>query len=533
VQVRGLQLALTRPGSDTEQQILTDINLDIKRGEVVGLVGQSGSGKSMIGLAMLGLLPERSAPRVSGSILVDGVDVVTASPAQLRNLRRHSLGVVFQDPMTSLDPTMRIGRQVMEVAGSKAEAVRLLELVGIPQAATRLSAYPHELSGGLRQRVMIAIAVAGAPSLIIADEPTTALDVTVQKQVLELLRNLKDEMGCSILMVTHDLGVAGEIADRVVVMNAGSIVEEGPVGRILTTPSAEYTQRLLGSRVTLASDRFSSLPAVNPGDPDAAPADIEVYEPFAGGPDTPIGVAATGIAKTFRRRGAGVLPALDGVDLTVRAGESVAIVGESGSGKSTLLRIIAGLETASAGTVTVAAKGTPQMVFQDAGASLTPWLTVRELLAERLHNEGIPSREHGDRIRAVLALVGMDESAASAKASELSGGQRQRIALARATVLPPSVLLCDEPTSALDAWIAGTVINLLRHLHKRLGMSMIFVTHDLGVARLIADRIVVMRQGQVIEEGDADAIISSPQQAYTRALVDAVPGGVESRSIAA
>ncbi len=531
--VRDLRVELTRPGRDSRaQQVLKGISLDIRPGEVVGLVGQSGSGKSILGLTLLGALPERSRPAVTGEVRVGGVDVLTASPKTMRQLRREKLGVVFQDPMTSLNPTMRIGAQMVEATGSRQLAIDLLARVGVPEPAARMNVFPHQLSGGLRQRVMIAMAVAGKPALIIADEPTTALDVTVQKQVLDLLAELRAELACSVLMVTHDLGVAGEIADRIVVMRDGEIVESGGVAAILTRPQHEYTQRLIASRISLESDRTRPLPMFEPsGEPEddelVERIEAETYPVWRPAPGAAPAVTVRSLTKTFAQSRSTTLRALDGVSFEIGAGESVAIVGESGSGKSTILRIVAGLETADRGSVvTLAVAGRPQMVFQDAGASLTPWMRVGELLAERLSVEGVPAREHRERIERALDVVGLDRSVLRIRSRELSGGQRQRVALARAAIVPPAILLCDEPTSALDAWMAANIINLLRHLRHEVGMSMMFVTHDLSVARLIADRILVMRRGVIVEQGAAEEIIAHPREQYTKDLVGAVPDPV-------
>ena len=548
---------------------LRGVSLEIRRGEILGLVGESGSGKSVLGLTLLGL--HGSGAQISGRATVCGTDMVTASDATRRGVRIAHLGAVFQDPMTSLNPTMRIGRQVIEAADSQEEALRLLQVVGIPEAETRMSAYPHELSGGLRQRVMIAMAVAGNPDLVIADEPTTALDVTVQAQVLQLLRMLRDELGCSVLMITHDLGVAAQIADRVAVMYAGRLAELGESGTVLRHSAHPYTLGLMRSRLTLEVDRRRALPAlagevpspaapragcafsprcslagedcevsppetilVEPGHHSACVRPTEVIRSQTLGEvtaDLAVHVASIeaessalalhSVVKTFpigRRRH---LQALRGVSLTIAQGESVALVGESGSGKSTLLRIAAGLEKATSGEVDLAEGSRPQMVFQDAGASLTPWMTVDQILGERVRHLGRAAR--AAKVREALALVGLPDEAAAARAGQLSGGQRQRVCLARATIVPPPILLCDEPTSALDVSLAASVINLIARLRRELGMSVLFVTHDLSVARVVADRIAVMYLGEIVEVGAAERVTSAPLHPYTRSLVGAVP----------
>jgi peptide/nickel transport system ATP-binding protein len=556
---------------------LRGVSLDIRAGEILGLVGESGSGKSVLGLSLLGLHSDRTG--IAGRVLVRGKDMVTSPPAQRRAVRRQHLGAVFQDPMTSLNPTMRVGRQVAEAAGSAAEAERLLAAVGIPDPHTRMSSYPHELSGGLRQRVMIAMAVAGRPALVVADEPTTALDVTVQAQVLRLLRSLRDELGCSVLMITHDLGVAAQVADRVAVMYAGRLAEVGDSQAVLADAAHPYTLGLMRSRLSLVSDRNRPLVALagevpSPAAPSAgcafaprcelvhdecelAPPELVEVGPthrsacLLGKDEVAssteavertiteyatqaVGSPAEGAAAmlTLQRVvksfpvGAGWrrttrLQAVRGVNLTVGRGEAVALVGESGSGKSTLLRLAAGLERHDSGEIVIDGPTRPQMVFQDAGASLTPWMSVQELIAERL--KGMSRRERADAVVKALAQVGLPAEVAKARAGQLSGGQRQRVCLARATVVPPSVLLCDEPTSALDVSLAASVINLIGRLRRELDMSVLFVTHDLSVARIVADRIAVMYLGRIVEIGDAEQITSDPVHPYTKALISAVP----------
>lgn len=576
--VRGLHVSLERRG--LRAPVLRGLDLDIGAGEILGLVGESGSGKSVLALTMMGLLPPKSRPQVQGTVTIAGADMVSGSSAQLRAVRRSDLGVIFQDPMTSLNPTMRVGRQITEVTGDANEAVTLLNAVRVPQAEARMRAFPHELSGGLRQRVMAAIALTGRPSLVIADEPTTALDVTVQAQLLALLADLRDRFGCSVLFITHDLAVAAQITDRIAVLYAGRVAEIGPTADVLWHPSHPYTEGLLGSRLSLTTAPVGPLPTLPTES--AAPAErlngcaYHTRCPLAvercrheQPPLEPIGsgghlracwrevrdradvlVPADGLAAPAQhpapqehdhaggavievrdlhcrfatKSGFGVkhtVQALRGVDLTVNAGEALSIVGESGSGKSTLLRILAGLTTPTAGTAVV--RGSVQMVFQDAGSSLTPWLSIGDLLRERLRPLKLGKTETHRRVQAVLATMGLSESVLSARRRELSGGQRQRAALARATVVPPTVLLCDEPTSALDASLAATVLNLIREMRQEFSMTVVFVTHDLAVARLMGDQIAVMADGRLVEVGTAHDIVTAPREAPTRALLGAVP----------
>ncbi|PRY17339.1 oligopeptide/dipeptide ABC transporter ATP-binding protein [Kineococcus rhizosphaerae] len=579
--VRDLHVSLERGGVRSE--VLRGVDLDVARGEIVGLVGESGSGKSMLALSLLGLLPETARPHVTGRVDVLGTDMAHGPESARRAARRSALGAVFQDPMTSLNPTMRIGRQIVEAGQDRDGAVRLLGAMGVPDPELRFRVYPHELSGGLRQRVMAAIAIAGRPALVVADEPTTALDVTVQAQLLALLRELRDDLGCSVLLITHDLGVAAQIADRIAVMYAGRLAEVGSTAQVLGAPAHPYTAGLLRSRLSLTLDRSRRLPTLvadtltpadrahgcayrarcplavdrcataAPGLDDSRPtpghgaacwfgdetvraatATITAPAPAAAvpvraTPSTPStqgpAVVLDDVAVTYttghgrRRR---TVEAVRGVSLEVAAGQALAIVGESGSGKSTVLRAVAGLVPVTSGRVTVAAGGA-QMVFQDAGSSLTPWLTVGETLRERLAPLRLGRAETTRRVEEALAGTGLPTSVARLRPADLSGGQRQRVALARATVVRPAVLLCDEPTSALDASLAATTLNLIRDMRAELAMTVLFVTHDLAVARFVGDRIAVVERGRVVEIDDAEAVVGAPREPYTRALVASVP----------
>ncbi|HST39864.1 MAG TPA: ABC transporter ATP-binding protein [Conexibacter sp.] len=580
---------------------LRGVDLRIAPGELVALVGESGSGKSMLGLAALGLLPDDA--EVSGSARLLDVDMVSADAETRRLARKAHVGAVFQDPMTSLNPTMRIERQVAEAAGEDGAAVReLLEAVGIPSPERRMRQYPHELSGGLRQRVMIAMAIAGRPALVVADEPTTALDVTVQAGIARLFTELRDRLGLATLFITHDLALAASIADRTVVLYGGRVAERGPTAQLCRAPSHPYTAALLAARLPLSGDGANLRPI--PGDP-PDPRRAEDGCPFAPRcsfradacalPEPPLrrsadgvllnacarageipavphpplddaqGPAPRAVAQELRRplprrgrllgrarsttaatpqpgapapTGAPGSPALrlanvtkrfgdvtvlDDVSLTVEAGEAVAVVGESGCGKTTTLRIAVGLERPSSGTVELAPGSRPQLVFQDVGASLTAWLPVKTLLQERLRVERVPRAEHAARIAAALELVGLPREAGEVRPGRLSGGQRQRVALARSIIVPPAFLICDEPTSALDVSLAANVLLLLRDLRAQLGMGLVVVTHDVGVARAVADRVVVMDGGRIVESGPTVQVLDAPVAEQTRTLLAAVP----------
>ncbi len=571
---------------------LRGASLTIAGGEIVGLVGESGSGKTLLGLAALGLLPPTRGLSITGTVSLGGLDMASAPEPERRARRGLYVGAVFQDPMAALNPAMRIGRQVAEAAGcNDAEAVeRLLADAGIPEPSARVPQYPHELSGGLRQRVMIAMAVARGPALVVADEPTTALDVTVQARVLELLSRLR-ERGMSVLLITHDLAVAGSICDRIAVAYAGRIVETGRAANILAEPAHPYTVGLLASRPTMdgpAGRPLASLPGRMP-DPRHLPAGcafaprcplaetrceqaptttthgadgtvechraaaLATWPAAAGAPvasagpaaperavaDAPpadqgnreLAISVKGVVREFGggrswipgRRERAPFRAVDEVTFELHRGGSLAVVGESGSGKTTLMRMIVGLLAPTTGSILHGRGASPQLVFQEAGASLTPWLTVGQMLGERLTRVGIGGGERGTRIRAALESVGLPADVAEARPRQLSGGQRQRAAIARAVIVPPSLLVCDEPVSALDVSLAAQVLNLLGDLRARLHLSLLFVTHDLAVARAVAEEVIVMQAGRVVEHGPVERVLEAPEAEYTRALLDAVP----------
>lgn len=522
------------------------VTLHVGPGETLALVGESGSGKSTVALAAMGLLSGNAT--ATGSAVVDGHEVVGAPESTLRPLRGSTVSMVFQEPATALDPLTRVGAQIAEVirnhrdvsaADAAARAVELLERVGIPSPAARAKAYPFELSGGQRQRVVIAMAIANEPTLLIADEPTTALDVTVQAEILELLRGLAADTGTGVLLVTHNMGVVADFADRVAVMLQGEIVETGPVEDVLLRPQHDYTRRLLAAvpRLTVASD----APVASGGhgaSASSAPSTSSVPSDPAGRHDSPPVVDLRDVSVTFGR-GARAVHALRGIDVAVHAGETVGLVGESGSGKSTAARVALGLQKPTSGSVHLfgtdlaRARGRDRrtlrsgigVVLQDPVASLDARMSVAECIAEPLavHRRGMSSADKRRRIDEVLDAVRLPRALASRAPRELSGGQRQRVSLARALVLSPRLLVADEPTSALDVSVQETVLDVLRELQGDLGFACLFVSHDLAVVQQFAERVVVMRQGVVEEQGPTGATLVHPETDYTRRLLAAVP----------
>ncbi|PYY55047.1 glutathione ABC transporter ATP-binding protein [Curtobacterium sp. MCSS17_011] len=510
------------------------VSLSVAPGETLALVGESGSGKSTVALAAMGLLSGNAT--AIGSAVVAGHQVVDAPEPSLRALRGSTVSMVFQEPATALDPLTRVGVQIAEVirnhrdvstSAAAAEAVDLLRRVGIPDPEARTRSFPFQLSGGQRQRVVIAMAIANAPKLLIADEPTTALDVTVQAEILELLRALAVETGTGVLLVTHNMGVVADFADRVAVMLQGEIVETGGVEDVLLRPEHEYTKRLLAAvpRLDVAGDR-----------PPAPVADTET-EPVGRPGAAPV-VDLRDVSVTFGR-GARAVHALAGIDIAVHAGETVGLVGESGSGKSTAARVALGLIKPTSGTVSLfgqdlrTAKGRDRralrsgigVVLQDPVASLDARMSVAECIAEPLavHRRGMSSADRRRRIDEVLDAVRLPRTLASRAPRELSGGQRQRVSLARALVLEPRLLVADEPTSALDVSVQETVLEVLGELQDDLGFACLFVSHDLAVVQHFAERVVVMRQGVVEEQGTTGTTLLHPTTDYTRRLLAAVP----------
>ncbi|MAU94710.1 MAG: microcin ABC transporter ATP-binding protein [Fulvimarina sp.] len=534
--VENLSVAFSQSGKTV--LAVDDVSFSIAKGETLALVGESGSGKSVSALSILKLLPYPAASHPGGAVYFEGENLIDDDERDLMKVRGNRISMIFQEPMSSLNPLHTIEKQVGEVLklhrgfSDKAARERTLELlakVGIRNAEERLGAYPHQLSGGQRQRVMIAMALANDPDLLIADEPTTALDVTVQAQILELLKALQAERGMAMLFITHDLGIVRRIADRVCVMYRGKIVEEGPTRALFDDPRHEYTRHLL------AAEPKGRPPAANVNSPVVMEArDVKVWFPIKTG---------------LLRRTTSHVKAVDGIDLTLRAGQTVGVVGESGSGKTTLGLALSRM-ISSTGEISFDGERIDtrsfkamkplrrkmQIVFQDPYGSLSPRMSIADIIAEGLsiHERGLSAEARDKRVVDVLAEVGLDPAARFRFPHEFSGGQRQRIAIARAMVLNPRFVMLDEPTSALDMSVQAQVVDLLRDLQKRHDLAYLFISHDLKVVRALANEVVVMRNGQVVERAPAEEIFERPRTDYTKALmaaafdIKAAPTGVVS-----
>jgi peptide/nickel transport system ATP-binding protein len=600
IQIRNLTVSF--PSEAGTVQAVRDLSLDIRAGEVLGLVGESGSGKSVTSLSMIGLLPPTA--RVTGEILYGGKNLLQLSDEDMSAFRGSDIAMVFQDPLSALNPVRTIGHQIAEAIlihnkvseeSAQKRAIELLEIVGIPRPNERVNSYPHEFSGGMRQRVMIALAIANEPKVLLADEPTTALDVTVQAQILEVLERARDITGAAIVLVTHDLGVVAGLADRIAIMYAGKIVEVGDVNGVYANPAMPYTIGLLRSIPRIDAESGTRLASIA----GAPPSPVDLPQGCAFSPRCPAaidscnesipelidrgqgrltachrhseisGIQAAGnlfvegpahvakrdeslgtvlevraLDKTFPmmkgsvlRRRVGSIYAVDGVDLTLRKGRSLALVGESGCGKTTTLLEIMNLVAPESGSITVLGRDVSslskqerlalrkdlQIVFQDPFASLDPRLPIGDAIAEPLRAFKVPRDQQDVRISELLALVGLNPDHASRYPAEFSGGQRQRIAIARALALNPQLVVLDEPVSALDVSVRAGVLNLLAELQEKLGLSYLFVSHDLAVVQHVADDIAVMYLGSIVESGPVENVFANPQHPYTQALLSAVP----------
>ncbi|WP_423067831.1 dipeptide ABC transporter ATP-binding protein [Devosia sp. CN2-171] len=528
VDIKGLKVSFAQHGGTVDA--VRGVSLHVEEGESLGIVGESGSGKSVTCMALMRLLPPTA--KISADVMtLDDVDVLSANKRRMSELRGRSAAMIFQDPMTAFDPVFTIGHQIVETiqthrraskAESWAEAEQLLRRVEIGNAKDVLAYYPHQLSGGMLQRAMIAMALSCRPKLLIADEPTTALDVTIQAQILQLIKQLQAEFGMALIMITHDLGVIAETVDRVVVMYGGRVMEEGPVQQIFDAPKHSYTQQLLGSLIAGAT----KAPARD--EPPVAPA-LELRD----------------LSKVYKLRRQGRIfssysdhHAVRGVNLVLPQNKIVGLVGESGSGKSTTGMMALRLVEPTGGRILV--DGTDvsdldvtalktyrrrmQVVFQDSYSALDPMMTLTEIITEPLHIHGMMTQRQRDSLALDwLEKVGLDRSFGTRYPHELSGGQRQRVAIARALILEPSVLVADEPTSALDVSVKAQIIGLLKSLQREMGLSMLFISHDLSVVRSLTDTVMVMYRGRVVEQAPTASLFETPRHPYTRALLDAIP----------
>jgi peptide/nickel transport system ATP-binding protein len=551
ISVQDLRVSFRMSKTHTAEAV-KGVSFEVPENSTVALVGESGSGKSVSAMSIVRLLPENAIVDANSKILYNGKDLLQAPIEDLRALRGKDISVVFQEPMSSLNPVFTVGDQIAEVLrihlklNRKQSLVRALELmteVGIPNPKERLNSYPHQLSGGQQQRVMIAIAIACEPKLLIADEPTTALDVTVQRQIVELLARLQQRQKMSMLFISHDLGLVGEISDRVVVMRNGVVREAGDAAAIFTAPQDSYTQALLACRprldtrprrLAVIDDFMNKRPAITEervSTPADGPALIEVKGLQK---DYPL---KTGL---FKRS---VFSAVKSANFSLHKGRTLGVVGESGSGKTTVGMMLTRLTDATAGSIVFegidlatlnAAQMRPyrsriQIIFQNPYASLNPRFTIGQILTEpmRIHSIGADDGERAQRAVALIEKVGLPRDAFGKYPHEFSGGQRQRIAIARCLTMKPEIIVCDESVSALDVSVQATVLNLLLDLQEEFGLTYVFISHDLAVVKYMADDILVMNQGEIVERGSSDAIYNHPQHAYTRQLLGAIPKGLE------
>ena len=540
-------------------QVLHDINFDVYKNEIVGVVGESGSGKSVTNLAVLGLLPKRISEVISGKIIFEGKDLLTYSDKQLQKIRGNAISMIFQEPMSSLNPSMRCGRQVTEILkrhqqisheAAKAETLRLFEQVKLPRPESVFKAYPHEISGGQKQRVMIAMAIACKPQLLIADEPTTALDVTVQKEIILLLKELQQQTAMSILFISHDLSLVSEIADRVLVMYRGKIVERGTATSIFKNPQEDYTKALIYARPS-TTERLSKLPTVADflsGKPLAQALSSQSREKqhqdiYSKSPLLEIKNAQKEYYSKVSFFGkTETVKAVNNVSFKIYEGETLGLVGESGCGKSTLGNLILQLDKATSGSIFYNGKDLTklksnelrklrkdiQIIFQDPYSSLNPRLTVGQSITEamQVHKLYGCKKERKAEALKLLEQVGLLPEHYDRYPHEFSGGQRQRIGIARTIAVKPKFIVCDESVSALDISVQAQVLNLLNELKETYQFTYLFISHDLAVVKYISDRLLVMRNGQFEETGEADAVYANPESTYTRELIDAIPKGI-------
>ncbi|OWA35342.1 ABC transporter ATP-binding protein [Saccharibacillus sp. O16] len=541
LQVRDLRVSFS--ARETETEAVRGVSFELHKGETLGIVGESGSGKSVTARAIMRLLPEASAQVKSGEIVFLGQNLAQKTRKEMEAIRGRDIGMIFQDPMTSLNPTLRIGEQIAETLRkhqklskreARAEAIEMLKLVGIRDPETRFNQYPHEFSGGMRQRAMIAIALACRPALLIADEPTTALDVTIQAQILNVMKQMQEKLGTAIVLITHDLGVVAGMCDRVVVMKSGEIVEEGRTEELFANPQHPYTQKLL-----------NALPRLDePKKPKAGRIALETSpEPQSDGntPDAPSRplLEVRSLRQHFNLGKGRTLKAVNDISFFIREGETLGMVGESGSGKSTTGRAILRLHEPTGGDVLYRGmainrlspkemklmRREMQMIFQDPYASLNPRLKVLDIIGEAMDVHGLSQNpvQRRQRVEELLEMVGLDPAFALRYPHEFSGGQRQRIGIARALAVEPKFIVCDEPLSALDVSIQSQVVKLLEDLQQKLGLTYLFIAHDLSMVKHISDRVAVMYAGKIVELAESEELYSNPQHPYTKSLLAAIP----------
>ncbi|GGW56769.1 peptide/nickel transport system ATP-binding protein [Winogradskyella epiphytica] len=557
LKVEGLEISFFK--DKIEKQIIKNISFEIQTNEIVAVVGESGSGKSISSLALMGLLPKQISKITSGSITFDNKNLVSLSERDFQSIRGQEIAMIFQEPMSSLNPSMRCGRQVEEILQQhlklsaseiKTEVINLFDKVKLPYPERMYKAYPHEISGGQKQRVMIAMAIACKPKLLIADEPTTALDVTVQKEILELLKDIQKDTKMSILFISHDLSLVSELADRVLVMYQGEIVEQGTTNEIFNSPKNNYTKALIAARPS-TDYRLKQLPTISDfmtnKVSDAVISDVDRRKNheklYAQAPLIEIiNVEKTYFSKTGWFSKDRSFNAVDGVSFKVYPGETLGLVGESGCGKSTLGNAILQLDKATSGQILYKGKEITnlstsemralrkdiQIIFQDPFASLNPRLTVGNAIIEpmKVHNIGTSNASRKEKVIDILEKVGLDASAFDRYPHEFSGGQRQRVGIARTIALEPQLIVCDESVSALDISVQAQVLNLLNDLKHQFGFTYIFISHDLAVVKYMADQLLVMNKGKIEEIGDADKIYASPKKEYTKKLIHAIPKGL-------